>query len=90
MSPTHTTSTARLQIRLERLELEHLRAVCAEQAQEIELLRQENAYLADVADSWMQDHQILREHLQHDTADARCVGLTQAGEQIVVREGEAA
>jgi len=86
MTPTHTTSTARLQTRLERLELEHLRAVCAEMGQEIELLRRENAHLADVAECWQQDHQNLTEHLQNDTADARSVGLTQSGEQIVVRE----
>ena len=86
MAHTHTTNTARLQTRLERLELEHLRAVCAEMGQELELLRQENAYLADLADGWRQDHQNLSEHLENDTADARSIGLTQSGELLVVRE----
>jgi hypothetical protein len=86
MTHTHTTSTARLQTRLERLELEHLRAVCAEMGQELELLRQENAYLADVADRWREDHQALSENLQNNTADARSIGLTRSGEQIIIRE----
>ena len=90
MAHTHTTNTARLQTRLERLELDHLRAVCAEQAQEIELLRQENIYLADVAEGWQRDHQALSEHLENDTADARSIGLTQSGELLVVRDEAAA
>lgn len=83
----HTTATARIQTRLERLELEHLRAVVAEQGEEIEQLRRERDYADDAADFWQRSHHSLQEHLDEDTEDARAIGLTVTGELLVVRTG---
>lgn len=83
----HTRATACIQTRLERMELEHLRAVVAEQGEEIEQLRRERDCADDAADFWQRSHHSLQEHLDEDTEDARAIGLTVTGELLVVRTG---
>lgn len=80
----HNPATARIQARLERWELDHLRALAAVQAEEIERLRAELTYAEYCAESWQRDHDNLSEHLASGTADARCIGLTKTGELLVV------
>lgn len=81
----HNPATARIQARLERWELDHLRALAAVQAEEIERLRGELDYAERCAEAWQRDHQTLAEALHADTANARCIGLTQTGELLVVK-----
>lgn len=83
----HTPATARIQSRLERLELEHLRALVVEQGEEIERLRHERDCADDAADFWQRSHHSLQEHLDEGTEDARSIGLTVHGELLVVRTG---
>lgn len=90
----HSPSTARIQARLEKWELDHLRALAAEQAERIEQLEaraeqlQNQVYAADGrADIWHDAHNRLEEHLDDGTEDARCIGLTQQGDLLVVRTG---
>lgn len=80
----HSAATARLQARLERLELAHLREVVAAQADEIERLVQDVHVCEDRADYWQENHERMAQRLNDGTADARSVGLTQAGELLVV------
>lgn len=94
MSARHTPATSRIQRRLERWELEHLRTLAAEQAVRIEQLEaqaeqlQRDVYSADAcADMWRDSHNRLAEHLDDGTADARCIGITQQGDLLVIRPG---
>lgn len=80
----HTPATARIQRRLERLELAHLRELCAEQAEEIERLKREVDYADSCAEMWQRGHESLSEHLRQGTSDTRCIGLTRSGELLVV------
>lgn len=90
----HTPATARIQSRLERWELEHLRLLAAEQAERIEQLEaraealEREAYNADAcADMWRDAHNRLEEHLNDGTSDARCIGLTKQGALLVIATG---
>lgn len=83
----HTPATRAIQRRLEALELQHLRQVVAEQGEQIERLTRELQYADDCADMWQRAHENLAEHLDNGTADIRVVGLTRAGEIVVVGEG---
>lgn len=83
----HTPATARIQSRLERLELAHLRELCAEQAEEIDRLKREVDYADSCAEMWQRGHERLSEHLNQGSAKAHSIGLTQSGELIVVRTG---
>lgn len=83
MAQTHNPATLSIQRRLERWELDHLRALCAVQAEEIERLQRELQYAEDCADMWQRIHDITEEN-----PDAR-IGLTVSGE-IVALEGGAA
>lgn len=87
MSAAHTPATRRIQSRLERMELEHLRTLVALQGEELEDLRQRVSYAEDCAESWRGDFMSLQENLNDGTADVRRIGLTQSGELLVVREG---
>lgn len=94
MSAQHTPATARIQRRLERLELEHLRQHATDLAERVETLElkvdqlERDVYAADAsADMWRDAHHSLTEHLDDGTADARCIGLTQQGDLLVVRTG---
>lgn len=84
MAKHHTKETLSIQRRLERWELDHLRALCAVQAEEIERLQRELIYAEDCADMWQRGHERTSEHL----AAQHSVGLTVAGD-IVVAEGGA-
>lgn len=90
MSTRHTPATLRIQARLERWELQHLRELAARQAEEIEQLRHDLHAAEDSAEFWRDAHHSLADHLDNDTADARCVGLTQDGALLVVQQGGAA
>lgn len=76
----HTPATARIQARLERWELDHLRALCTVQGEEIERLTRELHFAEDCADMWQRGHHELAEHLH----EGKQVGLTQSGELVVV------
>lgn len=83
-----------LRLRLERWELGHLRAHAGELAERVEQLEatverlQREADNADsCADMWRDAHHRLAEHLNDGTADARCIGLTQQGDLLVVQAG---
>lgn len=85
MAGKHTPTTIGIQRRLEKWELDHLRALCAVQAEEIERLTGELTYAENCALMWQRDHEELANHLEGGAA----VGLTQAGELVVVEGGAA-
>lgn len=85
MALQHTTATMSIQRRLERWELDHLRALCAVQAKEIERLQQELIYAEDCAVMWQRGHEQLADHLDAQHA----VGLTMSGDIVVVEGGAA-
>lgn len=89
MSSRHTPATLRIQNRLERWELEHLRKLAAEQADRIDDLQRQLASAENAADFWAQAHHELANHLADDTEDARAIGLTAGGDLLVVRTGGA-
>lgn len=85
MAQQHTPATISIQRRLERWELDHLRALCTVQAEEIERLQRELIYADDCAEMWQRGHERLAEHLGAQHA----IGLTMAGEVVVVEGGAA-
>lgn len=87
MSATHTPATARIQRRLERWELQHLRALAAELQAQVEDLNTRLQDEARMADFWRESHFELQQHLIDDTEDGRSIGLTQSGELLVIRTG---
>lgn len=83
----HTPATRRLQSRFEHWELQHLRTLAAELAEQVEDL---NSRLVDEqrqSEFWRESHFELQQHLDDGTEDARSIGLTQSGELLVVRTG---
>jgi anaerobic selenocysteine-containing dehydrogenase len=76
----HSTATIGIQRRLEKWELDHLRALCAVQAEEIERLQRELIYAEDCAVMWQRGHEQLAEHLDQQHA----VGLTLSSDILVV------
>lgn len=85
MAQQHTKETLSIQRRLERWELDHLRALCAVQAEEIDRLQRELIYAEDCADMWQRGHERITEHLGAEHS----VGLTVSGEIVVVEGGSA-
>lgn len=85
MAQQHNTATRGIQRRLERWELDHLRALCAVQAEEIERLKLDLTYAEDCAEMWHRAHEHLAEYLDEKSA----LGITLAGD-VVVAEGGAA
>lgn len=81
---THTATTLRIQRRLERLELQHLRDVVAEQGSRLELLERELADADRAADMWRDHFFNLQQRLADGTSDARCIGLTRGGALLVI------
>lgn len=81
----HSLATLRIQTKLERWELDHLRALAADQAARIDELERELADAEDRAAYWSRSHHDLAEHLNDGSADARAIGLTKSGELLVVR-----
>lgn len=78
-APKHTPATLRIQARLERLELEHLRQVCAAQAELIEELQRELADADRLADNWQE---VAREAAERTGAQ---LALSQDG-QVGIQE----
>lgn len=87
MSTQHTPATTRIQRRLERWELEHLRTHAAELADRVEELERRLAHAEDGAEFWRESHHRLEEHLNDGTEDARSIGLTPQGDLLVIRTG---
>ena len=85
MAPKHSTATIGIQRRLEKWELEHLRALCAVQASEIDSLRFERDRAEECASMWQRLHETMAEHLQPGVS----VGLTIDGDLTVVQGGAA-
>lgn len=85
MAAQHTPATIGIQRRLEKWELDHLRALCAVQAEEIERLKRALDFADDCALMWQRGHEALAERLESGAA----VGLTIDGRLTVV-EGSAA
>jgi precorrin-2 methylase len=85
MAQQHNTATLSIQRRLERWELDHLRALCAVQAEEIERLKLELNRAEASADMWHRAHEHLADHLDEKSA----VGITLAGDVVVVEGGAA-
>lgn len=79
----HTPATAAIQRRLERWELDHLRALAAAQAEQIETLQRQLSYAEDCADSWRRDALELQEELAEYIGGAP--GLTVSGRLVVVQ-----
>jgi hypothetical protein len=85
--PRHTPATARIQRRLEQLELVHLRALVAEQGQELEELRPRLEAAERCADFWHDSVHELQEQIeQHGDGSCR-LGITRQGELLLVSEG---
>ena len=83
----HSPATASIQRRFERWELNHLRAHCAELAEQVEDLQRQLDRADDCADFWARSFHDLEEHLDKGTAAGRCIGLIQTGELLVVHTG---
>lgn len=83
MAQQHNPATLSIQRRLEKWELDHLRALCAVQAEELERLQRDLQYAEDCADMWQRIHDITTERPDCE------IGLTIEG-QIVAVEGGAA
>jgi hypothetical protein len=89
MTRRHTPATLRIQARLERLELEHLRSLVAEQALQLEAqaqdiadLRRDKAWLEDVAE-W-QHRETLELGQRMEEAGTGHLGLTMSGSLVVI------
>lgn len=93
MTTRHTSATARIQRRLERLELEHLRTHAAEQAERIETLDAQVAALqrevieADESGNMWRDACMRFEGTLDDDGAKLGLVLTMAGEVVPVRTG---
>lgn len=85
MAAKHTPATDSIQRRLERWELDHLRALCAVQAEEIDRLQREVQYADSISEMWQRGHERLAEQLNSQHA----VGLTTTGELVLVKGGAA-
>lgn len=76
----------RLQRKLERAELEHLREHCAELAARLEESERGRAYAEDNAEFWHDNSMRLQDAINSDEgASHRAVGMNKAGELMVVR-----
>jgi hypothetical protein len=89
MSTAHTPATAAIQRRLERWELQHLRLLAAQQAEQIEELQRRVAWAEDCAERWRDDALDMQEQLA-DSAGGQ-PGLTMGGRLVVLKpEADAA
>lgn len=86
----HTAATLRIQQRLDRLTLEHLRELAQEQAEEIEHLqiRAQNAEIS--ADFWAESHHEVANELYKVSEGKLARGLTKSGQVVVAEAGGAA
>jgi hypothetical protein len=83
MAQQHTKETISIQRRLERWELDHLRALCAVQAEEIERLQRDVQCAEDCSNMWQRIHDITEEN-----PGAR-IGLTISGDIVALEGGSA-
>lgn len=79
---THTPATAAIQRRFERWELDHLRMLAAQQAEQIEELTRRLDWADDCAERWRDDALDLQRQIADDTGGAP--GLTVDGRLVVV------
>lgn len=86
MSAKHTPATARIQSRLERLELEHLRTHAAELAERVEQLERDIYYAEGRADMW-HDACLRFEGTVDREGKALGLGLTITGDVAPVHAG---
>lgn len=86
MSAQHSPATLAIQRKLERWELEHLRLLAAQQAEQIEELQRRLNWAEDCAERWRDDALALHQDLAHATGGAP--GLTKAGELVVLEPGQ--
>ncbi len=91
--PRLDVTLMRLQRRLDRWELPHLRRHAASLAARLtetehRLIDTEAGlrHAEDVAESWREDALNLQQHAFDGTSDARCVGLTKSGALLVIRD----
>jgi hypothetical protein len=89
MKRVHTAETLRIQRRLERLELDHLRALAAEQAEQLEAqqqriaeLERDKAWLEDVAE-WQHRETLELGHRMEEAGTGH-LGLTMSGSLVVI------
>jgi hypothetical protein len=89
LSGRHTPATLRIQRRLELLELDHLRALVAEQAEQLEAaeqriagLQQEKSWLEDVAE-WQHRETMALGHRMEEAGTGH-LGLTISGNLVVI------
>jgi hypothetical protein len=82
----HTPETLRLQAKLDRLALEQLRAECARLNDELEATQRELYHAQESADFWQNYAEELRQSLGDSEANHLCVGLTRAGEMLVIEK----
>lgn len=88
MSTTHTPATSAIQRRFERWELQHLRLLAAQQAEQIDELQRRLAWAEDCAERWRDDALELQHHLAERTGAQP--GLTQCGRLVVVAAQDSA
>lgn len=75
----------RTQLKLERLELEHLRQLAATLYEQLEQARADLEYASSSADFWQQHTTRLQESLgDTDFATHRAIGITKDGSTMVV------
>jgi hypothetical protein len=82
MTPAQVATMSRIQRKLDAWELEHLRELCAEQAERIERLERELADADRAAEFWQDAHRGLSDHLD----DQHAIGLTMDGQLLVVEK----
>jgi len=89
MSARHTRETRRIQARLERWELGHLRQLCADQAAQLEALADQIEQLQrDIDNSeasldFWHGHALDLQQTLHETGAGQ-IGITRAGELLVL------
>lgn len=82
MSAAHSPATAAIQRKLDRWELQHLRLLCAQQAEQIEELQRRAAWAEDCAERWRDDALDMQHQLANDTGGQP--GLMRDGRLVVV------
>lgn len=83
---TVTRTLTVLRRRLERAELEHLRQLAVELQAKLEEAQSRAAYAEDIAEFWHGNCDRLQDAIDSDEgATHRAIGLTKAGELMVVR-----
>jgi hypothetical protein len=82
----HSPATIAIQRKLDRWELEHLRLLAAQQAEQIEELQRRLAWAEDCAERWRDDALDLQAQLADSVGGVP--GLTRDGQLVVVGGAE--